>query len=129
MLLRACCSNGGIVSVDNLISTSTGQPQAIVEAFYPSTRGGEALYSQLSGLTNRWGRLPVTIYAQDYTRSVGLDDFNMTGHPGRTYRYFKGKPVSSQHARTSVYMVLILLVHVVDRSANDSDAHPNFAVV
>ena len=37
----------------------------------------------------------VTIYKQDYTGSVGLYDFNMTGKPGRTYRYFKGEPLFS----------------------------------
>lgn len=85
--------NGGIVSIDNILAQHP--PHAIVEAFYPSTRGGEALYSQLSGKTNKWGKLPVTIYKQDFTEHVGLDDFNMTGTPGRTYRYYKGEPLYS----------------------------------
>ena len=45
--------NGGIVSIDKLVDKAP----AIVEAFYPSTRGGEALYTQLTGRTNRWGKL------------------------------------------------------------------------
>ena len=43
--------NGGILSIDDL----KGQAHAIVEAFYPSTRGGEALYMQLSGPSFRAG--------------------------------------------------------------------------
>ena len=85
--------NGGIVSIDDILGQHP--PHAIVEAFYPSTRGGEALYSQLSGTKNKWGKLPVTIYKQDFVDTIGLDDFNMSGTPGRTYRYFKGEPLFS----------------------------------
>eukprot|EP01052_Picozoa_sp_SAG31_P003185 SAG31_NODE_120_length_23892_cov_10.545623_14_plen_502_part_00 len=81
--------NGGIISIDNLID----QVPAIVEAFYPSTRGGLALYQQLSGVTNSWGKLPVTIYPESYTSQIALNDFNMTTGPGRTYRYYKGNPL------------------------------------
>ena len=84
--------NGGIVSIDSLKEKAS----AIVEAFYPSTRGGEALYMQLSGQSNRWSKLPVTIYDSKYTSQVGLDDFTMApsaNGPGRTYRFFTGQPL------------------------------------
>ena len=60
--------NGGIVSIDELVPDA----HAIVEAFYPSTRGAEALYMQLTGLTNSWSKLPVTIYPAEYTKQVEL---------------------------------------------------------
>lgn len=66
-------------------------PAGIVEAFYPSVRGGEALYMLLSGKTNRWGKLPVTIYPAAYTEEVDMHDFEMAKAPGRTYRYYTGK--------------------------------------
>ncbi len=37
------------------------EAKAIVEAFYPSVRGAEALTMALLGETNRWGKLPVTM--------------------------------------------------------------------
>ena len=56
-------------------------------------RGGEAIYTQLTGRTNRWGKLPVTIYDEKYVGQVALDDFSMTTSPGRSYRYFSGTPL------------------------------------
>jgi hypothetical protein len=45
--------NGGIISIDSLIPKAA----AIVEAFYPSIRGAEALAMQLLGKENRCERL------------------------------------------------------------------------
>jgi len=81
--------NGGIVSIDNLVSG----PQAIVEAFYPSVPGARALAETLFGKHNRWGKLPVTIYPANYVSQVDLFNFDMSKPPGRTYRYYTGKPL------------------------------------
>lgn len=78
--------NGGPLAIDTLV----GGKHSIVEAFYPSTRGGEALYLQLSGQTNRWGKLPMTIYPKDYVAQVDLHNMMMAKPPGRTYRYYSG---------------------------------------
>ena len=45
-------------------------PLAIIEAFYPGPRGGEALAQGLFGDMNAWGRLPYTIYPSRYFRSA-----------------------------------------------------------
>ena len=58
--------NGGIVSIDKFVGTGAGKPHAIVEAFYPSTRGAEALWMLLTGQANSWGRMPVTLYAENF---------------------------------------------------------------
>jgi len=81
--------NGGIVSIDTLIAPAKG----IIEAFYPSMRGAEALYSAIFGSTNRWGRLPVTIYPSNFVSQQKMTDFDMTTAPGRTYRYYTGTPL------------------------------------
>jgi len=81
--------NGGIVSIDNLING----PEAIVEAFYPSVQGARALADTLFGAQNRWGKLPVTIYPANYISQVDIFNFNMSKPPGRTYRYYTGKPL------------------------------------
>jgi len=49
------------------------------------------------------GKLPVTLYGIDYTRGGGpkglpeqtVHNYGMTNSPGRTYRYYKGKPLFS----------------------------------
>eukprot|EP01113_Clastostelium_recurvatum_P036756 TRINITY_DN5293_c0_g1_i5.p1 TRINITY_DN5293_c0_g1~~TRINITY_DN5293_c0_g1_i5.p1 ORF type:complete len:548 (+),score=129.93 TRINITY_DN5293_c0_g1_i5:1075-2718(+) len=76
--------NGGTVSIDDLV----GPSPAIIEAFYPSMRGAEALFQSIFGLENRWGRLPVSIYPKEYNTLVNFFSFNMTAGPGRTYRYY-----------------------------------------
>lgn len=62
----------------------------ILAAWYPGQQGGNAVADVLFGDYNPAGRLPLTFYA-----SVGdlpdFEDYDMT--KGRTYRYFKGKPV------------------------------------
>jgi beta-glucosidase len=61
----------------------------ILEAWYPGEEGGRAVADVLFGDYNPAGKLPVTFY-----RSVDdLPPFESYGMEGRTYRYFRGKPV------------------------------------
>jgi beta-glucosidase len=62
---------------------------AIVLAWYPGQRGGDALAQVLFGDYNPAGRLPVTFY-----RSLDqLPPFTDYAMAGRTYRYFSGEPL------------------------------------
>ncbi|CAE8737174.1 unnamed protein product, partial [Polarella glacialis] len=81
--------NGGIVASEELKQHAS----AIVEAWYPGFYGARAIAKALLGLTNRWGKLPVTIYDESFTDHFDMLDFDMTKGPGRTYRYFTGKPL------------------------------------
>ena len=62
---------------------------AVLEAWYPGEEGGAAIAETLSGKNNPAGRLPVTFY----TGVNQLPNFEDYGMAGRTYRYFKGKPL------------------------------------
>ena len=62
---------------------------AILEAWYPGPRGGEAVADVLFGDYNPAGRLPVTFYRTEKDLPP-FDDYHMEG---RTYRYFKGHPL------------------------------------
>jgi beta-glucosidase len=62
---------------------------AILYAWYPGQRGGSAVADVLFGDADPAGRLPVTFYKADETLPA-FDDYRMDG---RTYRYFKGKPL------------------------------------
>jgi len=81
--------NGGVLGIDALVAG----PQAIIEAFYPSVQGARALANSIFGVENRWGKLPVTMYPAAYVNEVSIIDFDMSKHPGRTYRYYSGKPL------------------------------------
>ncbi|MDI3320904.1 xylan 1,4-beta-xylosidase [Pinibacter soli] len=63
---------------------------AILEAWYPGQQGGTAVADVLFGDYNPAGRLPLTFYKSTQDLPA-FDDYSMT--KGRTYRYFKGKPV------------------------------------
>jgi len=62
---------------------------AIVNAWYGGQAGGEAVADVLFGDYNPGGRLPVTFYRSD-NDLPSFTDYNMDG---RTYRYFRGKPL------------------------------------
>ena len=62
---------------------------AVLEAWYPGEEGGAAVAETLSGKNNPAGRLPVTFY-KDASQLPHFEDYAMEG---RTYRYFKGKPL------------------------------------
>jgi beta-glucosidase len=62
---------------------------AIIEAWYPGEEGGTAVAETLSGKNNPAGRLPVTFY-KNVSQLPHFEDYSMEG---RTYRYFKGKPL------------------------------------
>src|SRR3546814_823702 len=61
---------------------------AILEAWYPGEKGGQAIAEVLRGTVNPSGRLPVTFYAS----TDQLPPFTDYAMANRTYRYFDGKP-------------------------------------
>lgn len=56
-------------------------------------RGAEALFLSIFGESNKWGRLPITLYESSIVDQLNRFSFNMTEGVGRTYRYYKGTPV------------------------------------
>jgi beta-glucosidase len=62
---------------------------AVLEAWYSGEEGGAAIADTLSGKNNPGGRLPVTFY-KDVNQLPNFENYSMEG---RTYRYFKEKPL------------------------------------
>ena len=62
---------------------------AILEAWYGGEEGGAAIAATLSGRNDPAGRLPITFYKTVH-QLPNFQDYSMRG---RTYRYFKGKPL------------------------------------
>lgn len=80
------CSGSAIALVPE-----TENCEAILQAWYPGERGGDAVADVIFGDHNPSGKLPVTFY-----RSVDdLPDFLDYRMANRTYRYFKGNPLWS----------------------------------
>ena len=94
-LIRAVCRASDNVVVVLLAGSALdlgedGQnARAVVQAWYPGSRGGDAVADLLLGRFSPSGRLPVTFYRGDQT----LPDFEDYAMEGRTYRYLKEKPL------------------------------------
>ena len=82
--------NGGPVSIPTLYENMG--VVAIVEAFYPGPLGGSAVGDVLFGAYNPGGKMPCTVF-YDAKQIPIATDYNMTTPPGRTYRYYTGKPL------------------------------------
>ncbi len=62
---------------------------AVIVAWYPGERGGEAIARTLFGLNNPSGRLPIT-YPKSYDDLPDFADYSLAG---RTYRYATKEPL------------------------------------
>ncbi|THU57495.1 hypothetical protein C4D60_Mb03t04140 [Musa balbisiana] len=83
--------------VDITFAKLDGRIGGILWAGYPGEAGGLAIARIIFGEHNPGGRLPVTWYPQEFT-GVPMIDMRMradpaSGYPGRTYRFYTGKPV------------------------------------
>lgn len=76
------CSGSAVALVPE-----TKNVQAILQAWYPGERGGEAVAKVLFGEVNPSGKLPVTFYKS----TNDLPDFLDYSMKNRTYRYFEGE--------------------------------------
>ena len=80
--------NGGPITFKNFSIYIDSAVPVILEAFYPGSRGGEAIANVIFGKYNPAGRMPVTtVISSSDLRNTS--DYRMSYKPGRTYRYFK----------------------------------------
>jgi len=89
--------SGASLGFDALHSAALGaqQEMAIIWGGYPGEGGGAPLARAIFGGSNRWGRLPHTLYPLEYTTHMPITDFSMvpnetSGNVGRTYKYYPG---------------------------------------
>ncbi|CAD0094651.1 unnamed protein product, partial [Aureobasidium mustum] len=82
--------------VDDTALLANDNVNAILWTGYPSQEGGNAVVDILLGRQAPAGRLTTTQYAANYVNEVSIfnPDLRPNGsYPGRTYKWFTGKPV------------------------------------
>ncbi len=91
-LLRALKATGKPLIVVFTSGSAVASPwmaenaDAVLEAWYPGERGGQAIAETISGVANPAGRLPITFYRAT-TDLPAFENYTMAG---RTYRYYSG---------------------------------------
>ncbi|MEO8616584.1 MAG: glycoside hydrolase family 3 C-terminal domain-containing protein, partial [Luteolibacter sp.] len=81
-----------VLTGGSAVTFDTGKANAILHAWYYGQRGGDAVAAALLGEFSPGGRLPITFYQSDADLPP-FEDYAMATPPGRTYRYFTGKPL------------------------------------
>ena len=76
-------------SVD--LSDAQDRADAVLLTWYPGARGGKAVAELLFGDVSPSGKLPVTFYRNEALRE--MPDFTDYRMEGRTYRYYRDKPL------------------------------------
>lgn len=80
--------NGGPISSPWIMANA----DAVLECWYPGTRGGDPIVDVLLGFASPSGRMPVTT-VQSLDDLPLYTDYVMATPPGRTHRYFTGTPL------------------------------------
>lgn len=81
--------NGGAVAIEEeMAAAKAGAPLAVVESFYPGARGSDAIAQSLFGVSNRFGRLPYTVYDKNWVNRTKFTEHDLTADEGRTYRFY-----------------------------------------
>jgi len=90
--------NGGSVALEQEMKADN---VAIAEAWYPGTRGSEAIATALfaaapkgegegegeAEYVDRWGRMPYSVFPAGWVDDNAMDEMDLAAAPGRTYRY------------------------------------------
>eukprot|EP00040_Diaphanoeca_grandis_P019298 m.101833 g.101833 ORF g.101833 m.101833 type:complete len:778 (+) comp27356_c1_seq1:137-2470(+) len=79
--------NGGPLAIQGLIDNP--RVIAIAQAWYAGQQGGEGIVDVLNGDHSPAAKLPVTVYAANYTTQIKSTDMHMRNWPGRTYKYLR----------------------------------------
>eukprot|EP01047_Picozoa_sp_COSAG01_P048495 COSAG01_NODE_4730_length_4786_cov_12.836996_3_plen_436_part_00 len=85
--------HGNPMSIDRIATGPAAFP-AIVDAFEGGQAAGTALARVLLGTSavGPSGVMPYTVYPDNYTSTVSMTDMSMRAGPGRTYRFYTGRP-------------------------------------
>jgi hypothetical protein len=81
--------NGGALAIEALVSGPSAVP-AIIESFYPGQSGAEATMMSLLGESNRFGKLPYTMYPATFIQRNPFN-FDLRADGGLTYMHYDGK--------------------------------------
>ena len=98
LLQQLSAVNGHIVLVlFNSSPIDLSWPKAnvpgIIQCFYPGELGGDALVNILMGQISPSGKLPITVYSNEFVQNREIENMDLSADGGITYRYFEGEAV------------------------------------
>ena len=81
-------------SLDTAAERDSAAIGAVVDAFYPGTRGSEAIAATLFGANDHLGgKMAFTTYPSAYTDAIQMSEMELDVGPGRSYRFYTGETV------------------------------------
>lgn len=113
-------------SLDTAAERDSAAIGAIVDAFYPGTKGAAAIAATLFGDNDHLGgKMPYTTYPADYVGAIKMSEMELDVGPGRSHRFYGGPVVYPFGAGLSLTTFSLALAAGPPTAALRTEAAPS----
>ena len=117
-------------SLDTTAERDSAAIGAVLDAFYPGTKGAAAIAATLFGKNDHLGgKMPFTTYPAEYTTAINMSEMELDVGPGRGYRFYTGEPVYPFGRGLSLTTFTLALAAGPASAALNTEAAPSTSVV
>ena len=81
-----------MLAIERILGHPCSNKLAVLSAGYPGPLGAQAIAEAVFGTYSPGGKLSNTWYPATYVDDVSMTSMSMTASPGRSYKYYEGRP-------------------------------------